>query len=136
MEKLRVEDDGLICPEIGEWSEDKYRLIALYDQLFATGMKGKWDMRVYIDLYCGAGYGIIKGTGSRLMGSPLIALSVEHPFDKYVFCDDDPEKLYALRQRVVRIAPHADVTYVEGSCDDRWRRSFKRFRVVQAQIRC
>ena len=51
MDKLRVEDDGLICPEIGAWSEDKYRLIALYDGLFATGMKGKWDMRVYIDLY-------------------------------------------------------------------------------------
>ena len=53
------------------------------------------------------------------MGSALIALSVEHPFDKYVFCDDDPQKLHALRQRVVRMAPNADVIYVEGSCDDK-----------------
>ena len=119
MDKLRAEDDGLICPEIGAWSEDKYRLIALYDELFATGMKDKWDTRVYIDLYCGAGHGCIKGTGTRLMGSPLIALSVEYPFDKYIFSDDDPQKLHALRQRVVRMAPNADVTYVEGSCDDK-----------------
>jgi three-Cys-motif partner protein len=119
MDKLRVEDDGLICPEIGAWSEDKYRLIALYDELFATGMKDKWDKRVYVDLYCGAGHGCIKGTGTRLMGSPLIALSVEHPFDKYIFCDDDAKKLDALRQRVTRLAPKADVVYIEGSCDDK-----------------
>ena len=119
MERLRVEDDGLVCPEIGAWSEDKYRLVALYDELFATGMKYKWDTRVYIDLYCGAGHGCIKGTATRLMGSPLIALSVEYPFDKYIFCDDDPLKLDALRQRVAHVAPNADVTYIQGSCDEK-----------------
>ncbi len=119
MDKLRVEDDGLICPEIGVWSEDKYRLIALYDELFATGMKGKWDKRVYIDLYCGAGHGCIKGSHTRLMGSPLIALNVEYPFDKYIFCDADPGKLDALRNRVMRDAPTANVTYIEGRCDDK-----------------
>src|SRR6476646_2771621 len=97
-DKLRFEDDGLICPEIGAWSEDKYRLIALYDELFSKGMKGKWDARVYLDLYSGAGVGRLKGMETRLMGSPLIALSVEYPFDKYIFCDNDPEKLDALRQ--------------------------------------
>jgi len=116
---LCAEDDGLICPEVGPWSEDKYRLIALYDELFSKGMKDKWHARVYVDLYAGAGIGRLKGTETRLMGSPLIALSVEYPFDKYIFCDDDPEKLEALRQRAARIAPDAEVVYIEGSCDDR-----------------
>lgn len=57
-----IEDDGLICPEVGSWAEEKYRLLALYDELFSTGMKYKWDQRVYIDLYAGAGYGRIKGS--------------------------------------------------------------------------
>ncbi len=118
-EILLSEDDGLICPDVGPWSEDKYRLIALYDELFSKGMKDKWDARVYVDLYAGAGIGRLKGTDTRHIGSPLIALGVEHPFNKYIFCDDDPQKLEALRQRVARVAPTADVVYIEGSCDER-----------------
>lgn len=119
IEHLRAEDDGLLTPEVGPWSEDKYRLISLYAQLFSKGMKKKWDTRVYVDLYAGAGFGRVKGTETRLRGSPLIALSVEYPFDKYIFCDEDPAKLDALRQRVKRLAPEADVAYIEGNCDDR-----------------
>jgi three-Cys-motif partner protein len=118
-ENLSVEEDGLVTLEIGSWSEEKYRLIALYDQLFSKGMKDKWDLRVYVDLYAGAGFGKVKGTETRLKGSPLIALDVEYPFDKYIFCEQDPEKLDALRQRVARLAPKADVVFIEGSCDSR-----------------
>ena len=83
---LHAEDDGLICPEVGGWAENKYRLLALYDKLFSTGMKNKWDQRVYIDLYAGAGYSRIQGTKTVLMGSPIIALTVPDTFDKYIFC--------------------------------------------------
>ena len=113
-----VPDDGLTSPEIGPWAEEKYRLIALYAQLFSKGMKDKWDLRVYVDLYSGAGFGRVKGTDTRMMGSPLIALNVDHPFDRYIFCEQDPELLDALRERVKRIAPSTDVVYVNGSCDD------------------
>jgi hypothetical protein len=85
-ENLRVEDDGLVCPEVRWWAESKYRLISLYDELFATGMKNKWDQRVYVDLYAGAGYSHIHGTDVRLKGSPLLALDVSCPFDKYISC--------------------------------------------------
>ncbi len=104
-EKIRVSDDGLVCPEIRRWAETKYRLIALYDELFATGMKNKWHQRVYIDLYSAAGYGRIKGTQTILMGSPLIDLTVAHPFDKYIFCQEDEGLLEALTAQVKRIAP-------------------------------
>ena len=118
-ESLLIEEDGLVTPDVGPWSEDKYRLIGLYDELFSKGMKDKWDARVYVDLYAGAGVGRLKGTETRLIGSPLVALTVEYPFDKYIFCDEDPEKLEALRRRVVKVAPKADVVYIEGSCDER-----------------
>jgi len=118
MENFCVPDDGLVFPDIGPWAEEKYRLIALYDELFSKGMKDKWDVRVYVDLYAGAGFGKVKGTETRLMGSPIIALNVEYPFDKYVFCEQDPEKLDALRGRLKRLAPSADVSYINGNCDD------------------
>ncbi len=116
-EALRAEDDGLVCPQVGSWAETKYRLIALYDELFATGMKDKWRNRVYVDLYSGAGLARIQNTSIVLKGSPILALTVQHPFDKYIFCEESPELLSALRTRSKRIAPTADIEYVEGDCD-------------------
>jgi three-Cys-motif partner protein len=119
LENLRVEDDGLVFPEVRRWAESKYRLISLYDELFATGMKNKWDQRVYIDLYAGAGFNRIQGTEVRLKGSPALALGVSSPFDKLIFCEENDELLNALENRTKRIAPAADVTFVLGSCDSR-----------------
>jgi three-Cys-motif partner protein len=116
-QNLFVEDDGLPCPDVGSWAETKYRLLALYDELFSTGMKYKWDQRVYIDLYAGAGCGRIKGTKKVLKGSPVLALTVTHPFDKYIFCEESDELIAALKARVARLAPQAEVAYVHGSCD-------------------
>ena len=116
-ENLRVDDDGLMTPEVGCWAETKYRLLALYDELFSTGMKNKWDQRVYVDLYAGAGYSRIQGTNRFLKGSPVIALTVTNPFDKYIFCEEREDLLDALKARAYRIAPQANITYIRGNCD-------------------
>jgi hypothetical protein len=55
-----VNDDGLVVPEVGVWAEEKYRIIELYDALFSSGMKRKWDCRVYIDLFSAAGHAKTK----------------------------------------------------------------------------
>jgi len=102
---------------VGAWAESKYLLLALYDTVFSTGMKNKWDQRVYVDLYAGAGYSRIHGTKTVLMGSPVIALTVPDPFDKYILCEESPELMSALKARVKRIAPAASVTFVPGNCD-------------------
>lgn len=117
LDDLRVENDGLVCGEVGRWAETKYRLISLYDQLFATGMKNKWEQRVYIDLYAGGGHSQIRGTDIRIKGSPILALDLPCPFDKYIFCDESESLLAALRKRTERIAPKANVTFVHGDCD-------------------
>ena len=115
--QTNLADDGLTTPEVGAWSEDKYKLVSLYANLFATGMKSKWDERVYIDLYAGAGRARIKGKGRIVLGSPLIALTVNDPFDRHIFCEFDPEKLRVLRKRAVTIAPAAKIEYVSGDCN-------------------
>jgi three-Cys-motif partner protein len=117
LEHLRVEDDGLPTGEVNCWAEEKYRLLSLYDELFSSGMKHKWDRRVYVDLYAGAGYSHIQGTQTYLKGSPILALTVGSPFDKYIFCEEKEYLIGALKLRVDRIAPEADVEYICGSCD-------------------
>lgn len=62
----------------------------------------------------------IAESGARkkmILGSPLQALAVEPPFDKYIFCEAISENLEALKIRVTRHFLAANVAYVEGDCD-------------------
>jgi three-Cys-motif partner protein len=116
-EVMQAPDDGLVCPEVGGWTEEKHRLISLYATLFSSAMKEKWDNRIYVELYAGAGCSRLRGTSKLIVGSPILALTVKDPFDKYIFCEEDPEKLHALKIRVQRTAPTAKAVYVLGDCN-------------------
>jgi len=116
-DEIRPSDDGWVCPEVGSWTEEKHRLVSLYATLFSSGMKHKWGRRVYVELYAGAGYSRIRGTSKLIVGSPLLALKVKDPFDKYIFCEEDPANLEALKFRVEQLAPAAEVVYVPGDCN-------------------
>src|SRR6266571_3177852 len=111
-------DDGLITEEIGGWGEEKYRLLGLYAQMFAASMKDKWECRTYIDLFAGSGRAKIKGANRIVSGSPLVALSVNPAFDKYIFCEKSKDKLLALEARVLRDYPAANVSFVSGNANE------------------
>lgn len=111
-------DDGLITEEIGDWGQEKYRLLNLYGQLFSASMKNKWQCRVYIDLFAGCGRSRIKGTSRIVLGSPFVALGVDPTFDKYIFCEKDSEKLHALAVRVARDYPNANVDFQPGDANE------------------
>ncbi len=112
--QLQTLDDGLLTPEVGRWSDRKYSLIQNYAEMFATGMKHKWDCRVYIDLYGGAGKAKIKGSQRIVKASPLLALDVRDRFDRYIFCELKPDLMDALSQRVENGYGDADVKFVQG----------------------
>jgi three-Cys-motif partner protein len=115
MEKIEeLKDDGLITPEVGEWSEEKYKLIAYYSEMFSTSMKNKWDCRVYIDLFAGAGRAKLKTSKRIVKSSPLIALSITDKFDKYIFCENDSEKISALKERIKNEHSDVDTKCIEG----------------------
>lgn len=117
-ETLYGEQDGLEMNEggVGSWTPEKYRTFQLYAHQFTQGMKGKWKSLAYLDLYAGSGQSLAEGR--VLLGSPLIALSLDVQFDQYVFCEKDAIKLAALKERVQRKFPTASVRFVDGDCDD------------------
>jgi protein gp37 len=39
-------DDGLVCPKVGKWAEEKHGPVSFYAKLFSTGMKDKWDLHL------------------------------------------------------------------------------------------
>ncbi|MBW2237662.1 MAG: three-Cys-motif partner protein TcmP [Deltaproteobacteria bacterium] len=112
--QLQTLDDGLLTPEVGRWSEKKYSLIHNYAEMFATGMKHKWDCRVYIDLFAGAGKAKIRDSNRIVYASPLLALNVRDRFDRYIFCEFDPDIMDALSQRVRKDHGDVDVKFVQG----------------------
>lgn len=118
-DSVLVADDGLPVPEVGPWAETKHNVVSYYAKQFSTGMKKKWDRRIYIELYAGAGYSRIRDTSKIIMGSPLRALGLPDPFDKYIFCEEDPGLMRALELRAKRMAPIADVICVPGNCNER-----------------
>lgn len=119
MKRIELSDDGLIFDEVGRWAEEKHTYVAMYSRLFSTGMKNKWPRRTYVELYAGSGHSHIRETGKLIAGSPLHALAVDDPFDKYIFCERDTTKLDALTSRVRRISSTADVSYIRGDCGDK-----------------
>src|ERR1044071_4890492 len=113
-----LEDDGLLTPEINSWGEEKYRLVSTYASIFATSMKRKWQCRVYVDLFAGAGRSRIKRTKRIVPASPMLALNVPDRFDKYIFCEIDPFKNEALKKRVSRDYSEVDVEYIDGDTNN------------------
>jgi three-Cys-motif partner protein len=115
--EIQVADDGLYTPDVGPWGENKYRLFWYYADLFATSMKEKWHQRVYLDLFTGAGRARIEGTERIVLGSPLLALEIAHPFDRYIFCDRNRECIEALKMRATTSHPGADVVFLVGDAN-------------------
>jgi three-Cys-motif partner protein len=114
----QITDDGLIAPEIGPWGEQKYRLLQGYARAFATSMKRKWDARIYVDLFAGSGRSKIRDTNKILLASPLLALEIPDRFDRYIFCEKDPQKIAALEKRIRRDYGNADVRFIVGDANE------------------
>ena len=111
---IQVAFDDLFLPEVRSWSLKKYELVGGYCDIFTTGMKDKWNQLVYIDLFAGAGHAKIIETGKVYRSSALIAMSIPHPFTKYILCEENPERFEALKSRVDRDFAHLDVVLING----------------------
>lgn len=100
------QDDGMIMRKVGPWGEYKHRKLGYYAGLFSTSMKNRWDCRLYMDLFAGAGKARLEDSNQVVPGSPLVALGLKEPFDEYIFCEEDEEAAAALQARVQAL--HSD----------------------------
>jgi len=86
--------------EIGPWSEVKLDILHKYAGPYSKILAGYGFRHGYIDAFSGPGLHIRKQDKQQVLGSPLIALGVEPPFDEYHFIDLDGEKVNFLRNQV------------------------------------
>lgn len=112
-------DDGLPAHEVGPWAEQKYRYVGMYAEMFATGMKRKVNRRVYLDLFSGPGHSVVRDTGRRVLGSPLLSLALPDPFDAYIFADASAESVDALQARVAGEPYGSRASVILGDANER-----------------
>ncbi|MGD1148424.1 MAG: three-Cys-motif partner protein TcmP [Thermoanaerobaculaceae bacterium] len=110
-------DDGLLTPLVGEWGEEKYRLVRWYAAMFAKATRRKWHVRVYLDLFAGTGRARLEGSARIVPGTPLLALEATPPFDRCIFCERDKSRLDVLERRVRAAFPNRDAVYILGDAN-------------------
>ena len=114
-----LSDDGLVTPVIGPWGERKYELVRQYAAIFANSMKRKWNCRVYIDLFAGAGRSRVRRTNRIIQASPLLALEIPDKFDIYIFCEEDEAKIDSLKTRIHKMNLNNEPHFIYGDCNER-----------------
>jgi three-Cys-motif partner protein len=97
--------------EIGPWSEIKLDILRDYAAPYSRILKSNGFHHGYIDAFSGPGLHVRKAGGEEVLGSPLVALGVEPPFDEYHFIDLDGEKVEFLRGQV---GDRPDVTFYKA----------------------
>jgi three-Cys-motif partner protein len=113
-------DDGLPVEDgVGEWVEEKHRILTTYLSLHAKPRLGFLGKRrggaTYIDVFCGPGRARIRDTTKYIDGSAVVAwkASVEQgaPFTTLYIADKDVTRRAACAERLQRLgAPVVEVT--------------------------
>ena len=94
--------------EIGPWSEIKLDILRDYAAPYSRILKTNGFHHGYIDAFSGPGLHTRKAGGEEVLGSPLVALEVQPPFDEYHFIDLDGAKVDFLKRQV---GSHPHVTF-------------------------
>lgn len=112
---LQPADDELPMRLSGPWAAEKLDYLKRYINIFETSMRNKpWRARNYIDLFAGPGKCLVERTGAVYLGSPLLALTTEHPFTDYYFSDIQPENIETLTRRCSVSVQKDHIRYYSG----------------------
>lgn len=91
----------------GKWTEDKLDILQQYLIAYMSALKNQKFKKVYVDAFAGTGSVTVKSNGCEkvISGSTRISLSVDPPFDEYIFIDIDKTRVESLKQMK---AEHSD----------------------------
>jgi hypothetical protein len=99
--------------EIGYWTEIKLSILEKYATLHQILLSHSLHP-IYIDGFAGAGHHKSKGSGRIIEGSPLRALAVDPPFERFHFVDIDGTRVAELKRIS---AGRSNVTVYQGDCN-------------------
>lgn len=116
----------------GSHTEQKLEAVTSYLQAYVTVMKKQRFKLTYVDAFAGSGASQSAAHGSHsetrlledevydadtiIIGSPIRALSVEPPFDRYLFVDANPANVRSLEKLVAEF-PTRKSKVLEGDAN-------------------
>jgi three-Cys-motif partner protein len=110
--------DGLPVRSSGLWIHRKYDYLRRYLHIFSVGMGKRWSGKLsYLDLFAGSGRCLIRDTNEELDGSPLISLNYE--FSRYVFIEQNPANIEALKSRCRRSSRFDRISFIQGDANQK-----------------
>jgi three-Cys-motif partner protein len=114
-----LDEDGLPLDEVGPWVKDKHDRLRKYVDI-SRAARRKWvegssRCATYVDLFCGAGRALIRDTGERVDGSPLVAFKSARdggvPFSEIHIADVAEDRCGIAGQRI-RGAGGSTISYI------------------------
>ena len=115
--------DGLPVRLVKPHSAKKARMVSRDLGTVGRAMNRKWFQVAYLELFSGPGCLYDESSREEVPGSPLQALGIASPFDRYVFSDFSDTCCDALRKRIEKLRaecpsglPEADV--LAGDAND------------------
>lgn len=105
---IMLDNDGLPLDEVGPWAKEKHARLRKYVDI-SRATRRKWIQgdggATYIDLFCGSGRAIIRDSGEKIDGSPLVAFKCARdggvPFSEIHIADTSEKSCGAARQRIM-----------------------------------
>jgi three-Cys-motif partner protein len=106
---------------VGPWSEHvkldlNRRYLPAYMQVMARQRDWCTGGVHYVDAFAGSGQPLARGEDRRIDGSPVIAMSLDQPFDSYTFIEREPWRAARLRELCAQF-PHLDTRVIEDDCN-------------------
>jgi len=108
--------DGLPARLIAQHSGKKAWVVGRYLDTVGKAMARKWFDVNYAELFCGPGV-LLDRHGDEHAGSPLQAVDIDRPFERYVFSDADPDCTSAVERRLTPPA-NSQVDIFPGDAND------------------
>lgn len=132
--------DEPLVPEVGPWAEEKLKCLGDYLAAYTTILrKQKFKGFVYIDAFAGTGTAKIRKKESApvedtffsgllqakqdveqerfILGSPRVALELQHPFSHYVFVELSEKRRNELEKLKTQHAGK-DIRIYDRNCND------------------
>ena len=118
MTNLTFPDDNLPAIAAESWVKHKIDTISQYLTSFAGQLAGKVDDIIFVDLYAGNGMYSMGSHKELFASAALASLSLDIPISRYVFVEQDPDRLSTLKVRVNKYFRNKNVILLPGKPAD------------------
>jgi hypothetical protein len=100
----RFSDDGFAVTAAEPWIKEKTSVVAQYLQSYTKLHAGNVNELIFVDLFAGNGLYSLGARHELFAAPPLLALSLDLPITRYIFCASSQEQLIFLRYGLINIS--------------------------------